>query len=276
MAAGGFGVGSPAEPPAIAGLDHIPVAVGDLEAAAGTYRSLGFTLKPGRVHENGIQNQHAKFPDGTEIELLSAPYERDTLTRRYRTFLAGGDGPAFLAFFAPDLARLGRVLTSSGRSFKRTGATLDLDDQEGLDFIFFGGRNASPGDRPEHFAHANRAEALIGVWLAGADLSHERALLTTLGARLERREVRIPQALVTRVFTVGGAEVVLLPASHQRSPGRRIVGATLRVRGLEQLRGVLAQRGWKASAEVTAPDSMSLFLSPELAHGLWLEFRSPR
>jgi catechol 2,3-dioxygenase-like lactoylglutathione lyase family enzyme len=87
--------------PTIAGLDHIPIAVKDLEAAAARYRQLGFALKPGRPHENGIRNQHVKFPDGTELELITAPKAVDALTATYSRHLASGDRPAFLAFFAP-------------------------------------------------------------------------------------------------------------------------------------------------------------------------------
>jgi hypothetical protein len=49
--------------PLIVGLDHIPLAVTDLVVAAERYRQLGFTLKQGRPHENGIRNQHVKFRD---------------------------------------------------------------------------------------------------------------------------------------------------------------------------------------------------------------------
>ena len=59
------------------GLDHVVIAVNDLERAAERYRALGFSLKPGRPHSNGIRNFHAKFPDGTELELLTAPEARD-------------------------------------------------------------------------------------------------------------------------------------------------------------------------------------------------------
>src|SRR3982751_4408188 len=88
---------SPAVVPAVVGLDHVPIAVADLEAAAATYRRLGFTLKPGLAHENGIRNEHAKFADGAELELITAPSAVDSLTTTYRRHLVNGDGPAFLA-----------------------------------------------------------------------------------------------------------------------------------------------------------------------------------
>jgi Glyoxalase-like domain len=38
-------------------LDHVVLAVHDLDAAAVRYRRLGFALKPGRPHQNGIRNE---------------------------------------------------------------------------------------------------------------------------------------------------------------------------------------------------------------------------
>ncbi|HEX8906001.1 MAG TPA: VOC family protein, partial [Longimicrobiaceae bacterium] len=57
---------------AIARVDHVPVAVRDLEAAVRDFAALGFSFKPGRPHPNSILNQHVKFRDGTEVELITA------------------------------------------------------------------------------------------------------------------------------------------------------------------------------------------------------------
>ena len=238
-----------AQGPAVQGLDHIPIAVNDLAAAADRYRALGFSLKPGRPHENGITNQHVKFRDGTELELITAPAARDALTTTYRRHLAAGDGPAFLALYAP----------------VRDRAPGQLSDP--LQDIFFGGRNASPTDRPEHFAHANTADSLIAVWLAADDLSAERDLLAKVGATFARRTVHVPDALSVEVARLGEGEVVFLPGSRQIVKGRRIVGATLRVKDLAAAR----QRVTKARVE-----QGSLFLPPDATHGLWLEFRATR
>ncbi|CAN5877679.1 hypothetical protein BH18ACI5_BH18ACI5_03820 [soil metagenome] len=248
----------------IAGLDHIPIAVNDLEQAADDYRALGFALKPGRAHDNGIRNQHVKFPDGTELELITAPAARDPLTTTYRRYLAQGDGPAFLAFFAPSRAAVLERLDSAGIK-RREGELLGA-----LDYVFFGPRNASPTDLPEHFAHSNTAESLVSVWLAGADLSAERALLIAMGARITNRQVRVPSVSMADVAQLPEGDVILLPGNHQMLAGRRIVGATVRVRDLEVASSAV-QRGTRRDGLVSS--GTSLFLPPPVTHGLWLELR---
>jgi hypothetical protein len=86
-----------AEPPLVDGLSHVPTAVKDLRQASEDFARLGFALKPGRPHANGIRNNHIKFRDGTELELITASRSVDSLTASYLRFLSRGDGPAFLS-----------------------------------------------------------------------------------------------------------------------------------------------------------------------------------
>lgn len=63
---------------AIIGIDHIPVAVRNLDQAVESFRSLGFAIKPGRSHSNGIRNGHIKLvgpqaAHGLWLELRRAP-----------------------------------------------------------------------------------------------------------------------------------------------------------------------------------------------------------
>ena len=233
--------------PSIVGLDHIPIAVNDLEAAGGRFRALGFALKPGRPHDNGLRNLHAKFPDGTELELINAPAARDELTAKYRRHLAEGDGPAFLALHAPERQRVREPLPP---------------------YVFLAALNHSPTDRPEHFAHANGAVAFISVWLAGDDLSAERRLLQSGGATFTKRRVHIPDPVDADVAQLRDGDVVLLAGTHQRIKGRPIIGATLRVTSAATARKVIEGGGIPVRASAT-----SVFVAPEAANGLWLEFR---
>ena len=260
----------PARPQAaVLGLDHVPVAVGDLDAAAARYRQLGFVLKPGRPHANGISNQHVKFADGTEIELITAPAGVDALTRTYRRHLADGDGPAFLALFAPPAAAVDTVLEAAGFRVTTQPSLVALDDQGPLPYMFFGARQRSPTDRPEHFVHPNTASALVSVWLAADDLSAERRMLSAVGARFEERTVFVPRPVRTTVARFAHGDVVLLPGQHQRVPGRRIVGVSVSVRDRRAAARVI---GARAFAGEPSP-GVGLFVAPDTALGYWLELR---
>jgi hypothetical protein len=51
----------------------MPRAVENIKQASDTYRQPGFSLKPGRLHEDGIRNNHVKIKGGSGIELLNPP-----------------------------------------------------------------------------------------------------------------------------------------------------------------------------------------------------------
>jgi len=266
----------PGSEPAVTVLDHVPIAVRDLARAADDYRALGFALKPGRPHDNGIRNQHVKFPDGTELELITASEARDALTTTYRRHLEHGDGPAFLALFAPRMPYAAERLAAAGLPHVLNGGSIDVPGDGGLAYLFLSGRNASPTDLPEHFAHANTAESLVSVWLAADDLSRERRLLEAVGATVVESDVRVPDVVHATVARLPEGDVVLLPGSRQLVPGRRIVGATLRVGSLDTARTILGRGQPEPLQIVISGAGRSVFLTPSRTHGLWLEFREVR
>lgn len=240
-----------ADPAPLVGIDHIPTAVRDLEAAAASYRALGFALKPGHLHDDSIDNVHAKYPDGTEIELITATRPKDALAAEYLKLIAAGEGPAFLALHCRDFEKLPARLAEHGIGFER-GTFFTLKDPR-LDYLFFGSDNRSPTDKPAHFAHANGTTALVGVWLADADNPALIELLTALGSPPVRREVHVPDRAMALVSTLENGEIVLLPKSRRMIPGRPVIGAVLATK-----RTMLPAPG---------------FVPPDQAHGLWLEFR---
>jgi Glyoxalase-like domain len=259
-ASGALAASSAADQPVVRGLDHIPVAVRDLERAKANFEALGFVLKPGRPHANGLRNAHAKFPDGTEIELIAVPGAVDALTSEYQRWLEGGDGPAFLGLYAPDFRTLGERLSRLGLALHETGNLGTFTEPAALQH--------SPTDRPEHFAHANTALSLAGVWLAGAEAVQQ--LLSTLGAVSAEPPPCGPFGSGSTAFALPEGEIVCLPATAQLAQGRPIVAATVKVRSLEATRGVLQDHRIGYRQFPGCPRD-SLWVAPDDAHGLWLE-----
>ena len=79
--------------------------------------------------------------------------------------------------------------------------------------------------------------------------------------------------LVADVAVLAEGDVVFLPAAHQVLEGRRIAGATVRVKNLATAHRVIDE------SKLTVAESGvrgSIFLPPEVTHGLWLELREGR
>lgn len=95
------------------GLDHLVLAVRDLEAAAVHYRALGFTVGARNRHPWGTENHVVQFP-GTFLELITVGAEgitdaawadRSRFASFSRDYLARyGDGFAMLVVEAQDAA----------------------------------------------------------------------------------------------------------------------------------------------------------------------------
>jgi hypothetical protein len=261
-----------ADAPVIRGLDHIPLAVNDLDRSKADFEALGFVLKPGRPHANGLRNAHVKFLDGTEIELISAPASTDALASDYFNWLKNGEGPVFLGVYAPDRDALTRRLSSLGLALDWTSGLGIVSEPTALKRLFFARRQRSPTDRPEHFAHANTASSLSGVWLAGAVA--EQGLLPMLGAVPIEEALCGPFGSSAAAFALPEGRIAFVEPSSQRSPGRSIVGVTVTVGSLDTVRSILSSNGIRYE-QLADCKRASLWVGPTAAHGVWLEFHQP-
>jgi catechol 2,3-dioxygenase-like lactoylglutathione lyase family enzyme len=85
------------------GVDHVVIAVRDLDAARDTFQRMGFTVTPRGHHTLGSQN-HCVMLGNDYLELLAVPVPHE-LTRYYRDFLAAGEGPGAAAVATPSADR---------------------------------------------------------------------------------------------------------------------------------------------------------------------------
>jgi len=111
----------------------------------------------------------------------------------------------------------------------------------------------------------------VAVWIAGADLAVEPQLLQRMGATLTTEIRYVPDRTHVTVANFGDSQVILLPATSERVPGRRIVGATVKVKSLDFILHVKLGQTLPVIVKRDAAIA-SAYVPPELAHGLWLEF----
>lgn len=96
-------------------LDHVVLAVDDLDAASATMRAEGFTVMPGGVHGSGAtENALIVFADGTYIELLAPTGKQAADGANYMPFLAHGEGWSGYALHSDNLKKEVQTLRSRG------------------------------------------------------------------------------------------------------------------------------------------------------------------
>jgi catechol 2,3-dioxygenase-like lactoylglutathione lyase family enzyme len=165
----------------LSGIDHVIVAVGDLERARIGWERLGFTLTPrGRHLQKGTGNYCIMF-ERDYVELMGVVDPRQD-TGGLADFLADGEGPRGLAFAtragdetAPALARQGLHPTEA-RDLTRQlelpeGTVLprfklvSLPPEETPDLMSFVCQHLTPElvRRPAWLRHANAVLGIAGV-----------------------------------------------------------------------------------------------------------------
>ena len=254
--------------PLVSGIDHIPVVVRDLEKAQADFRSMGFAIKPGRFHADGIRNAHVKFPDGTEIELITAPRAVDELTSEYRAKMETGEGPVYFGLFAPAPGAVWARLRALRVEAQDNDVTFTFPPTSPLHPLFLGRRNKAPTDRPEYFAHQNSAVRLSALWVS--DSAELRGLLQGFG---------VPLTPIGSCSVIGVAKGIraALPEGNLYlvpSGATTVVGARVEVRRLEDLEASLKANGVPMKKD-TACDGAAVWVPPSRAHGIWIEFASP-
>lgn len=166
-------------------LDHVIVAVNDIYEAVETYQNLGFTIKPGKVHKNGLINSHIKFPNRTGLELMSiAGVVKDDVARKYADILKFGDGGAYIAFSVASQKKVVEKLKMLGIDHQvKTGRLWDyitFYDEPDFEHLFFIDAHHASIDDLSVLRHKNGSSHINGIWFEAA--AKVRRLLEAFGA----------------------------------------------------------------------------------------------
>lgn len=96
-------------------IDHIIIAVRDLDEASDNYRKAGFTVTPGGDHISGdTHNSLVSFGDGAYFELIAFKNPDQKQEHRWRGKLQNGEGVVDYALLSDDLAAEAKKLQVAG------------------------------------------------------------------------------------------------------------------------------------------------------------------
>jgi catechol 2,3-dioxygenase-like lactoylglutathione lyase family enzyme len=227
------------------GIDHLVLAVRDLDRAAALYERLGFTLTPRALHPWGTANRLVQFQGGNFLELLAVA-EPDKIGDAAagdfafgaynRDFLARREGFSMLVVDSADAAAEARRYAARGLparppfhfgrdarlpdgSTARVAFTLAFATDPALpEAPAFACQQHAPDLfwKPDYQRHANGATAVTEVVLRATDLAAPMAFMARV---LDDEPMRQGTGHAT-FETARGRVTLRLPASFARAyPG---------------------------------------------------------
>jgi len=196
-------------------IDHVVVAVRDLDRAGGVYQELGFTLTPRAAHDDrmGTSNRLAQFAGKNFIELLEvdrpdrlvrhdfetsppifsfgdhnrrAVRERDGLSMMvFKGDDARSDISSFaaagLATFAPfDFERVAKMPDGTEATVAFSLAFAQSPDMPRVAFFVCENRAQSHFWKPQYQSHLNGATGIVAVYLSSPDPERDAAFVSKM------------------------------------------------------------------------------------------------
>jgi hypothetical protein len=283
------------------GIDHLVLAVRDLESARRTYMRLGFTLTPRAEHPFGTGNSLVQL-QGNFLELLTvvdpakitAPADGHFSFGAFnQAFLRRREGFSMLVFESTDAKADLQDFTKAGLDtyapfhFERKARLPDgrdvtvgfslafATDRRIPEAAFFVCQQHAPQYfwKPEYQLHANGAIAVVEAIMVAAD----PPALADFFAGLQGREAVSVEDGALSVATARGAVAVLpVEAAAERFPGLPLEGAPdsphfvgyrISVRDLDGLR-----MRFDASDVEYRPMGRAIQLAPDIGYGAFIEF----
>ncbi|MDE2661770.1 MAG: VOC family protein [Gemmatimonadota bacterium] len=228
-------------------LDHVPVAVGDLDALSRRLTDeFGFHVRDGRRDANGLETAEIGFGDGTRLELRTVSGSGDpdasgaTELRRYTDLIVDGGGGAYVALAGNDGTGLDELLAiardvepelaAAGSGMGRRAA---FPPDHPLQAVFFVEPDPEAQEPPTVSGlpeHPNGARGLQAVWIMMEDPDRLTRFLLAFGAR-DCGPSRHPEHLYGRAVGIRGGTVYVVDARlWMADPGSAPV-VSLTVRG---------------------------------------------
>lgn len=152
-------------------IDHVITLTPDLETTIQRYENMGFTIKHGTLHDNGLKNAHIKFSNSSAIEIMTVVGEPgNALAESYASLLIDQPGGVYVALTAPDQETIESQLRSIDIPYEVTPGKLwtyiTFPQPELAHFFFIFYVNPKGQDR-KYSVHSNGIEKISEIKVDG-------------------------------------------------------------------------------------------------------------
>ncbi|CAD5262482.1 MULTISPECIES: VOC family protein [unclassified Imperialibacter] len=207
-------------------IDHVVTVVADLDQATSRYTQLGFTVKQGRLHANGLINAHVKLVNKTSLELMSVRGEpTDRMARDYQTLLQEGEGGVYLAVSGVRTEEMEQMLSGLNIAFEtskgRSWDYITFPQEPELVHFFFIAYHRTMSDPGETTTHKNESDRITAACIEGSE--RVSYFLKGIGLQSAGREKDELFGSAERFFTASGDIIVVPKKESAKRPRLKAV-----------------------------------------------------
>ena len=153
-------------------IDHIISVVSNLDQAVDRFSTKGFSIKKGKLHSNGLINDHIKFENNSSLELMSTEGESiDLMAKEYKSLLKNGDGGVYLAMTGLKNDSIESILTKLNMEYivskGKQWNYITFPNNSDLAHIFFIDYHFDQTHFKDVLTHKNGFEKINNVFIEG-------------------------------------------------------------------------------------------------------------
>ena len=155
-------------------VDHLIVGINDLQVTMKNFERLGFIIKQGRAHPNGIENAFIEFKNNFEIEFIQVKDPKDYLASYYFKRITVREGPIYVSLSYNDLEGLKNILDkmniSCNISKNKSSHYLTFNESGLFNSIFFIRYLKPPQNDLEFTYHPNQVFEFVAIKMKGKSI----------------------------------------------------------------------------------------------------------
>ena len=251
-------------------LDHIIIGSNDLSNSELFFnKALGFSVKKGDPHKNGINNLFIEFTDSSEIEILSVDTPTDQLAKTYKTQL---DNNKFGLQFAIRVNSIDQ-LTNNFISISSKYSTLinqnnysslsKNNTSEDFPFFFIQYENNPTGN----VKHDNKTSGISSVWLSTPNIRQSIIQYSDFGFSLIDTLTVADIDNKTASMKNDNFEIILIEDNNYA-----ITGVTIKTNFIDNMQEMLIEYLKEDVRIINNKRGKSIYLSPHVTNSIWFEF----
>ena len=252
-------------------FDHLIIGTTNISDSRNFFSDvLGFNIKNGRQHVNGINNLFIEFEDDSEIELLTVNDPKDKIARKYKSLI---EQNKFGMQFAMRTSRLNEI-TSHFANLNSVYNTIHENEiysvlsknkyDERLPLFLIEHKNKNFNTETDH---QNSAKGIRSIWFSTQNLKNSIFDLADLGYQLID---------TTKIFGFSNKSVIMRNENFEiiliEDKDYKISGVTIIIDDLSLVKRRLDDKSLKYRL-YRDEEGNSLLLSPETTKSIWIEFK---